>query len=193
VALLPIVPYGNPTLRRQAEPVTTIDDDLLRLIDDMAETMRAAGGIGLAAPQVGVSRMVMVIDWSRWDEEHGTLQAYINPEILEYGKKVETYDEGCLSFPKTSAKVPRPDHIKVRYQQIDGAIAEDELDEFPAHVFQHEYDHLLGILFIDRISPSERARIKDNLQAILSGAVKPFDGTQPTEPERFKVKAATLS
>ena len=187
MALKPIVPYGNPILRRQSARVEAIDGEVIRLIDDLVETMKAAGGVGLAASQIGVSLMVMVIDWSVLEED-GIPQAYLNPEILESGNKTATYDEGCLSFPKTSAEVIRPDSIKIRYQELDGEWFEEEIADFPAHVFQHELDHLLGVLFIDRISTAERARIKDDLQAILEGLVKPFDGTEPAEPEKAPMK-----
>jgi len=180
LALLKVVPYGNSLLRRQSAPVEQIDDDILSLIEDMKDTMKVAGGVGLAAPQVGESRMLFLIDWSEI-EEGAEISAYINPEIIERGNKLEIKQEGCLSLPEIWADVNRQDWIRVRYETIDGEKQKEELTGLPARVFQHEYDHLVGILFIDRISSLERAQIKDKLQAIMDGRVKAFNPSNVTE------------
>lgn len=154
-----------------------IDDELSKLISDMADTMQAAHGVGLAAPQVGVSRMLFLINWNHITEEDAKIKAYINPAILEFlGSRVEM-QEGCLSLPEIWADVTRPSKVRVRYETLDGNSVEEVLDGLAARVFQHEYDHLIGILFIDRISPNARLKLKSGLQSILEGKVKPFDGT----------------
>ena len=180
--LLKVIPYGNPHLRKQSTPVEVIDDEIRQLVDDMVETMHAAGGVGLSAPQVDVRKTVFVIDWGLL-EEGGEVRAYINPCILETGGQVLTNQEGCLSFPEMTTDISRPDKIRVTYQTLDGEDVEEELSDFPARVFQHEYDHLFGILFIDRISSEARQELKSKLQAILDGGIKPFDGTRPVETE----------
>ncbi len=146
----------------------------------MSDTIRLAKGVGLAAPQVGVSKMLFLMDWSHL-EDGGKIKAYINPEIIEFKGKTISEQEGCLSLPEIWADVDRPDGIKVKYETVEGQTIEEELTEMPARVFQHEYDHLLGILFIDRISRDDRLKLKDKLQAIMDGKIKPFDGETPSE------------
>lgn len=182
MALRKVIPYGDPLLRRQSSPIESIDNEVLELIRDMKDTVAEAGGVGLAAPQLGESRMLFLIDWSHL-EDGCDIIAYLNPEILESGGKMVSDDEGCLSFPQTVGEVTRPDSIEVKYQTIDGSWVIETLSDFPARVFQHEYDHLLGVLFIDRISLNERTKIKTKLQAILSGELKPFDGIKVVETE----------
>jgi len=138
----------------------------------------------LAAPQVGESKMLFLIDWMHLVEEDGGIKPYINPEVVETGDSTTVEKEGCLSLPEIWAEVRRADRIKVRYTTLEGVEVAEELTGMPARVFLHEYDHLLGILFIDRISRSERARLKSGLQAILDGTVKPFDGSMPMEDIR---------
>ncbi len=172
---LEIVPYGSPILRRQSELVTEITDVILVLIDDMIQTMNLYQGIGLAAPQVGRSIMLFLINWDLIDEEKSGIQAYINPKILEIGDETEKQDEGCLSLPEVWAPVRRHESIRVQYTDIEGKIVEEDLSGMPSRVFQHEFDHLLGILFIDRISTSERKRIRDILRAIMDGEITTYD------------------
>ncbi len=181
---LKIIPYGNPILRRQAEKIDFIDEYIVQLIKDMSDTLSAANGVGLAAPQIGVSKQLLIIDWGSLTE-NGHLKVYINPEIIEYGKSTDTYEEGCLSFPRVFANVIRPTKVIVRYQNIKGDIIEEKLNQLPARVFQHEFDHLQGILFIDRISNDIRKNIKPLLQAIMDGKILPFD---PEKPETFANK-----
>lgn len=148
----------------------------------MLETMHEAGGIGLAAPQVGVSKMLFIADWSKLPEEDDPKRdegftVYINPAIHSASDRVLLLEEGCLSLPEVTAEVSRPDSVEVSYQNMDGTEVREELTGYPARVFQHEYDHLRGILFIDRIDKKERAKIKSKLQDILAGRIKAFDGT----------------
>lgn len=187
--LLEIIPYGNPILRRQAEPVNEIDDEVRELISDMKDTIRAAKGVGLAAPQVNFSKKLLLIDWSYILEEGGQIKVYINPEILDIVGSIETEQEGCLSLPEVWADVVRHNRIRIKYIDPSGEEIEEQLSDLPARVFQHEYDHLLGILFIDRISRESRNKLKEKLQGILDGRIKPFDGNRavPENEESEKV------
>ncbi len=147
--VLPIIKIGHPTLRKNAQKVEKFDQDLMDLVQRMIETMRVNEGIGLAAPQVNVLLRLFVIDRKLINEEWEA-QAYINPEILD-AQGLDTYEEGCLSIPGIRAEVDRPFKIWVKYQTVEGKVVEEELEGLLARVFQHEYDHLDGILFIDRI------------------------------------------
>lgn len=147
--VLPIIKIGHPTLRKNAQRVEKFDQDLIDLVQKMIETMRINEGIGLAAPQVNVLSRLFVIDRKLINEEWEA-QAYINPEILDT-QGLDTYEEGCLSIPGIRAEVDRPFKIWVKYQTVEGKVVEEELEGLLARVFQHEYDHLDGILFIDRI------------------------------------------
>ncbi len=152
MAILTIRTLGDPILRSKATPVTAFDDDLAQLASDMHETMRAAPGVGLAASQVG--RLVRVFVYDSGDEgERGTL---VNPEIVWASEETEEAEEGCLSLPGTYYPVTRAIAVKVRAQELSGAPIEKEAEGFLARIFQHEIDHLDGILFIDRLAPELR-------------------------------------
>ncbi len=155
--------YPDPVLRQKAEPVTEFDEELKKLARDMAETMYAEPGVGLAAPQVGVSKRVITVDVRDEDGKPGELLMLANPEIVERDGEVY-YEEGCLSVPGFNAEVRRSYHLVVQAQDMDGNPVEYEVEDFPAVVFQHEIDHLDGILFIDHISPLKRAQIKKRLR-----------------------------
>jgi peptide deformylase len=149
-----IVKYPDPVLQKPAEPVTEFDDELHKLIEDMFESMYEAKGIGLAAPQIGISKRLTVIDLSfkKNPEEKIVL---INPEIIfKEGKQYE--EEGCLSLPEIREKVSRAAKVTVRAQDGDGNWFEIDGDELLARAFQHEIDHLDGVLFIFRISALKR-------------------------------------
>jgi len=158
MAIREIVKYPNPVLRKKAEPVTEFDATLKELISDMAETMYAAPGVGLAANQVGVLRQVVVIDVSPKDQKN-RLIPLINPQITE-GEGSVIDEEGCLSVVDYAANVERFSHIKVRAQDPQGKKVEFEADGWFARVIQHEVDHLDGKLFIDHISSLKRALYK---------------------------------
>ncbi|MDE1176038.1 MAG: peptide deformylase [Edaphobacter sp.] len=145
-----IVKYPDPVLAKKGEPITVFDKKLKTLVDDMFESMYEAQGIGLAAPQIGLSQRLTVIDVSfKKDPEQRIV--LINPEIIE--REGEQYEEeGCLSLPDIRDKVKRASWVKVRAQDADGKWFEIEGDELLARAFQHEIDHLDGVLFIDRIS-----------------------------------------
>jgi peptide deformylase len=155
MAKLPIIFIPDPILRETALPVERVDDDTRRLLDDMLETMYAAPGIGLAGPQVGVSRRLLVMDPSGKNEEPEPL-ALINPEILELGDERQIGEEGCLSIPDIFADVERPAWVHVRYDDRDGKLAERRFEGRPAVILQHEVDHLNGVLFIDHLSKLRR-------------------------------------
>jgi len=151
---LEIVKYPDPVLERPTEPVTEFNDELRKFVDDMFESMYAAKGIGLAAPQVGVSKRLTVIDLS-FKERPEEKIVLINPEIvLREGKQYE--EEGCLSLPEIREKVSRAAKVKVRAQDLDGNWFELEGAELLARAFQHEIDHLDGILFFRRVSALKR-------------------------------------
>jgi peptide deformylase len=149
-----IVKYPDPILQKPTEPVTEFDDELRLLVDDMFESMYAAQGIGLAAPQIGISKRLTVIDLSfkKNPEEKIVL---INPEIIhKEGKQNE--EEGCLSLPEIREKVSRAESVRVRAQDVTGKWFEIDGEELLARAFQHEIDHLEGILFIFRVSALKR-------------------------------------
>jgi peptide deformylase len=153
-----ILIFGNPILRKKAKPVENIDGELKRIIDKMAETMYKAKGIGLAANQVGILKRFFIMDVSQ-REGKNKLEVYINPEIIS-AEGETVYEEGCLSIPGYFAPVKRYAKIYVKAYDINGNPVEKELDEISAIAFQHEYDHLEGILFIDRLSPIKRQLFK---------------------------------
>ncbi|HUX43317.1 MAG TPA: peptide deformylase [Terracidiphilus sp.] len=151
---LTIVKYPEPVLQQPGEPVTEFDDKLQKLVDDMFETMYAAQGIGLAAPQVGVSKRLTVIDLSQGKDPEDKL-VLVNPEIIEReGRQYE--EEGCLSIPEIREKVVRADRVRVRAQDEHGKWFELEGEELLSRAFQHEIDHLDGMLFIFRMSGLKR-------------------------------------
>ena len=150
----PIVKFPDPILQRPAEPVTVFDEDLKKLVDDMFESMYLAHGIGLAAPQIGIPKRLTVIDLSFQKTPEDKI-ALINPEVVtKEGKIFE--EEGCLSLPDIREKVARAAKVKIRAQDVEGNWFEREADELLARAFQHEIDHLDGILFIFRISALKR-------------------------------------
>ncbi len=158
MAILEILTYPNPILRKKALTVTEFSDELKTIVSDMAETMYDAPGVGLAAPQVGKSIRLVVMDLTSKEEE-GELLVLVNPEISE-GEGAELAEEGCLSLVDLTAKVKRFTHIKVKAQTIEGEPIEFEADDWFARVIQHEVDHLEGTLFLDRISVLKRAMYK---------------------------------
>jgi len=150
MAVLPIVKYPDPRLKQRAQPVETVDDDIRRLVDDMAETMYAAPGVGLAANQVGVLLRVFVIDISSEDEP-SELRVFINPEILE-ATGTQVWEEGCLSFPGVTEEIRRAGRVRVRALDRDGKPFELEADGLLAVAIQHETDHLNGVVMLDKLS-----------------------------------------
>lgn len=160
MALLPILQYPDPRLYKVAAPVTFVDDGIRRLVKDMAETMYAAPGVGLAATQVDDHRRVIVIDIS---ETHDELQVFINPEIAE-SSGVASCEEGCLSVPGIFEKVERAEKVKVRALNEKGESFELEASGLLAVCIQHEMDHLEGKVFVDYLSRLKQQRILAKLK-----------------------------
>lgn len=160
MAILKILEFPDPRLRKKAVPVDAVDDDLRRLIDDMFETMYAAPGIGLAATQVDVHRRVLVADVS---VDKDSPRVLVNPEILAKDGVAVT-EEGCLSVPGYYEEVERAEHVKVRYLDRDGTAREEDLEGLLAVCVQHEIDHLDGKLFVDYLSEAKRQRIRKRLE-----------------------------
>jgi peptide deformylase len=155
MALLPILIAPDPRLKVKAKPVAAVDSQIRRLMDEMLETMYAAPGIGLAAPQVGIPVRVLVVDVAREGEEAQPLRI-ANPEILWRSEERATYNEGCLSLPEHYADVERPARIRLRYLDYENEIREIEMAGLLATCVQHEIDHLEGTLFVDHLSPLKR-------------------------------------
>ena len=159
MSLLDIITIPDPILRKVAQPVERVDAELRRLADDMLETMYDAPGVGLAAPQVGVSRRLVVVDASDKDEEPRKPLVMINPEILTLADERRIYEEGCLSIPDVKIEIERPAGLTVRYLDRDGGMQELRADGLLATVIQHEVDHLDGKLIIDFLSRLKRDMI----------------------------------
>ncbi|MBW7851467.1 MAG: peptide deformylase [Rhodospirillales bacterium] len=158
MARLPILTAPDPRLKMKAHRVEKVDDEIKRLMEDMLETMYAAPGIGLAAPQVGVLKSVITVDISREGDPRQPLMI-ANPEILWVSDEDATFEEGCLSVPEHYAEVVRPKAVRVRYLDHENEIREMDADGMLATVIQHEMDHLDGVLFIDRLSSLRRNMI----------------------------------
>jgi peptide deformylase len=159
MAVLRVRRYGDPVLRRRARAVETVTPEIRRLVDDMIETMYDEVGIGLAAPQVGVSLRLMVVG----DEEGRGSRALVNPAITAQGGKV-TAEEGCLSLPGVFAPVTRAEWVTLEAQDLEGQPVAITARGLRARVFLHEIDHLDGVLFIDRLEPVVRDRIKRRIK-----------------------------
>jgi peptide deformylase len=160
----PILRYGEPVLHRRADDVATFDDALHSLIDDLIATMRSAAGVGLAAPQVGVSQRVFVVDPSLGKDPRAVV-VLVNP-AFERREGLQLEEEGCLSVPGFLATVPRPAAVRVRGLDRDGRPSLVEAAGLLARALQHEMDHLDGILFIDRLRPIRRRLILRRIQAM---------------------------
>jgi peptide deformylase len=178
--ILDIVQYGHPVLRQRCRPVTEVNDGILSLVDDMLETMVAASGVGLAAPQVGVDLKLAVVDVSHDPECISFLKVngldaelesimpliFINPE-LSFGKQKEVGMEGCLSIQGIRAEVRRPAAVKATLTLLDGSVIVVETDGLLARALQHEIDHLNGVLFVDRLNSVAKVTIKNRLRKLL--------------------------
>lgn len=171
--ILPIYTLGQPVLRKVAEEITPEYPNLKELLENMYETMDKADGVGLAAPQVGLPIRVFVIELDCMGEEvpeyKGFRKAFINPEILELGGEEVSYEEGCLSLPGIHEPVKRMNKVRMKYLDENFVEHDEWIDGFQARVVQHEYDHLDGKVFVDRISALRRQLIKGKLNALLKG------------------------
>ena len=163
--IYPIVKFGDPVLEKPAETVTDFDDDLKKLIDDMFESMYAAHGVGLAAPQIGVGRRIAVIDVT-FKEDPDAKLVLINPEIIHREGK-HTQSEGCLSIPDFRENVTRPHKVTVRAQDINGKLFEKTGEELLARALLHETDHLNGKLYISHLSALKRDLMRRKIRKLM--------------------------
>ncbi|MDE6494213.1 MAG: peptide deformylase [Bacteroidales bacterium] len=173
--IYPIVAYGDPVLRRQAEEIGSDYPDLKQLVADMFETMEHAGGVGLAAPQIGLSIKLIVVDATPFASEDpaagGFRKALLNPEIYAQEGEEWAFNEGCLSFPGLHEDVYRPSVVHIRYMDETGLAHDEVYDGYVARVLQHECDHLNGKTFVDHLSPLRKALLRRKLDCIAKGAV----------------------
>ena len=171
--ILPIYLYGQPVLRRETEEIDKDYPELKQLVADMFETLTQADGCGLAAPQIGRSIRLFIVDGSELGEDYPDCanfkKTFINPEIIEESEDTAVYSEGCLSLPGISENVVRPKTIVIHYYDEDFNEHEDEYTGFQARIIEHEYDHLEGNVFTDRISPIRRQFVKTKLTNIAKG------------------------
>jgi peptide deformylase len=168
MALLPIIVAPDPRLNVKCENVDQVTDDLKRLMDDMMETMYHAPGIGLAAPQVGVTKRIIVVDVSKGENDK-TPYKMINPEITWHSDQLVDYEEGCLSLPEQYAQVKRPDEIHLSYIDSNGVVQKLKTSGILATCIQHEIDHLDGKLFVDHISKLRKNLILRKLKKYKVG------------------------
>ncbi len=163
--IYPIVKYGNPVLEKPSQPVTVFDDELRRLVDDMFESMYAAHGVGLAAPQIGIGKRLVVIDVT-FKEDPGAKLVLVNPEIVHLEGK-QSGQEGCLSIPEFREQVTRSRRATVRAQDAEGNWFEKTGEDLLARAFQHETDHLNGKLYIAHISALKRDLMKRKIRKLV--------------------------
>ena len=174
----PIYLYGSEVLRKKAEPADLREKDQLKnLIQDLRDTLERADGCGLAAPQIGVSQRVVIVDGDVVSDVYDYLKGFkrviINPEIIEESEEKTTYSEGCLSIPNLYCDVVRPAKITLRYYNEEFQEVTETLDKFAARMVQHELSHLDGNLFTDNVPPIRKKMISGKLQNIAKGKVHP--------------------
>jgi peptide deformylase len=188
--VLPVYVYGMSVLRKVSSEIPEDFKDLDQLVGDLFETMQASDGIGLAAPQIGKSLRIFVVDTSPIAEDRGEPElanfrrAFINPIIIEEWGEPFSYEEGCLSLPNIREEVVRPSQVSIEYYDEHWNLHEEEYDGIRARVIQHEYDHLDGKLFVDKINPIRRKLITPRLNAISRG--KADCDYQMVYPKRIK-------
>jgi peptide deformylase len=167
--VVPIILYGSSVLRKQSTDITE-NDNIQEITGMLFDSLKEAGGIGLASPQISLLKRAFVIDTTPLVKDDLTIEkierAYLNPSIIDSSSELGYYKEGCLSFPGIFEDVERPEKILVRYQDLSLNTIEEELDGLHARIFQHEYDHLSGILFIDRLSLLKRKLLTGKLYHI---------------------------
>jgi len=183
--ILPIYIYGQPVLRKVAEDITPDYPELQTLISDMFETLTASDGVGLAAPQIGKSIRVVVIDLDVLSDDlpeyKDFRKAYINPHIVEIDEesKKETIEEGCLSIPGIHESVTRASRIHVTYMDADFTPHDEWVEGYLARVMQHEFDHLDATMFVDRLSPFRKQMVRGKLKALIQGKYRCSYRTKP--------------
>jgi peptide deformylase len=179
--IYPIVAYGDPVLRKITRPIEKDEMDLKKLSEDMYETMYAASGVGLAAPQIGLGLRIFVVDGTPFNEgeaeedKDASLEnfkkVFINPEILDEEGDEWPFEEGCLSIPGIRGDVYRPERLRIRYRDLDWNELEEAYDGMAARIIQHEYDHLQGKLFTDYMPALKKQLLKRKLGEITKGNV----------------------
>ena len=178
--ILPIVAYGDPILKQEAEEITQDYKGLDKLIDSMFETMYSASGVGLAAPQIGKSIRLFIVDASPFGEDEDDpeslkvkdfMEVFINAEIIDTEGEEWAFQEGCLSIPNIREDVYREPNIRIKYYDRDWNYHEKDFDGYAARIIQHEYDHIDGILFTDLLNPLKKRMLKGKLQDISKGNV----------------------
>ncbi|MDP3452002.1 MAG: peptide deformylase [Bacteroidales bacterium] len=179
--VLPIYVYGAEVLREKAKEVDTdvpgVKEEISKLVSDMWETMHKADGVGLAAPQVGKSIRVLIVDGTMLSKDMPELDGFkrvmINPVIKEESEELIEFNEGCLSIPDVNAVVERPRKIKVSFTDENFVLKEESFDDFACRMVQHEMDHLEGILFTDKAAPIRKKMLQSKLNSIKSGKARP--------------------
>lgn len=171
--IYPIRAYGDPVLRAECKEVEGNTEELQKLLKDMYETMDASDGVGLAAPQIGKSLRIFLVDSTHFneDKEQGIRRAFINPVILEEDGEEWNFEEGCLSIPEIRENVERQPKLKIQYLNDDFEEKTEVFDGLTARVIQHEYDHIEGVLFTDHLSPFKKQLLKSKLSNISKGKV----------------------
>lgn len=173
---LPIIAYGDPILKKEADEIEKDSPEIQQLIDDMFETMYNSEGVGLAAPQIGKSLRLFIVDASPFEEDNPELKdfkkVFINPIIVEEEGKEWSFNEGCLSIPGIREDVNRLPKITIEYYDRNWNLLEETFDGIAARIIQHEYDHIEGILFTDHLNPLKRRLLKTKLSNISKGNVK---------------------
>ena len=172
--IYPIVVYGDPVLKKKAVDIVQGEIDVVQLSQDMFETMRGAQGIGLAAPQIGKSIRMFVVDGTpiEEDEMQDFVKVFINPQIIEEFGDEWDFEEGCLSIPNIREDVSRNAKLRIKYFDENWVEHEEEYDGMKARIIQHEYDHIEGILFTDHLTPFKRRMLKGKLLNITKGKMK---------------------
>lgn len=177
--IYPIVVYGDPVLKKRGKDIEKDELDIKQLAEDMFETMENANGIGLAAPQIGMSIRMFVVDSTPLAEEddddeelHGFKKVFINPQILEENGDEWGFEEGCLSIPDIREVIDRQEELTIRYFDENWKEHQETYDGTKARIIQHEYDHIEGILFTDYLTPFKKRILKGKLQNISKGNVK---------------------
>jgi peptide deformylase len=186
--ILPVYGYGHPLLRRVSEEISPEYPDLQKLLEDMYETMYASQGVGLAAPQIGLSIRLFVIDATPYVEEiaggHPLKQTYINPLILNEEGEHWNFEEGCLSIPDIREQVARRPVVTLRYCDESFQEKTEIFDGILARIIQHEYDHLEGVMFVDHVSSIRKMLLKNRLNDIVTGRVSPGYRMKYANPKR---------
>ena len=172
--IYPIVVYGDPVLRKRAKEIKKGEVDVKALANDLFETMENASGVGLAAPQIGKSLRMFVVDTRHIEDEETeeVTQVFINPKVINEEGERWAFEEGCLSIPNIREDVQRQDTVTIQYLDEDWIEHEKTFDGMPARIIQHEYDHLNGVLFTDHLTPLKKRLLKGKLNNISKGKVE---------------------